>query len=54
MFNIPKLETQIIVLFFALPTASSAYILTKVLGGDSRLMASIISIQTVVAGRIQT
>ncbi|MDY6483871.1 AEC family transporter [Acinetobacter faecalis] len=49
MFNIPKLETQIIVLFFALPTASSAYILTKVLGGDSRLMASIISIQTVVA-----
>lgn len=49
LFNIPKLETQILVLFFALPTASSSYILTKVLGGDSRLMASIISIQTVFA-----
>lgn len=49
LLNIPKLETQIVVLFFALPTASASYVLTKVLGGDSRLMASIISIQTVCA-----
>ncbi len=35
------LESQILVLFFALPTASAAYVLTQVLGGDSRLMASI-------------
>ena len=49
LLNIPKLETQILILFFALPTASAAYILTKVLGGDYRLMASIISMQTVCA-----
>lgn len=49
ILNIPKLETQILVLFCALPTASASYILTKVLGGDSTLMASIISLQTVVA-----
>lgn len=30
--NLPALHTQILVMFFALPTASSAYILTKVLG----------------------
>jgi malonate transporter and related proteins len=47
--NIPQLEMQVLVLFFALPTASSAYILTKVLGGDSQLMAGVISLQTVVA-----
>ncbi|MFV5463520.1 AEC family transporter, partial [Acinetobacter sp. 207] len=47
--NVPVLESQILVLFFALPTASAAYVLTQVLGGDSRLMASIISLQTVFA-----
>lgn len=47
--NLPALHTQILVMFFALPTASSAYILTKVLGGDSQLMASVISLQTVCA-----
>ena len=40
------LETQIFVLYFALPTASASYILTKVLKGDSQLMAGIISLQT--------
>lgn len=47
LLNIPALETQIFVVFFALPTASAAYILTKVLGGDSQLMAGVISLQTV-------
>lgn len=41
-----KLEMQIFVLYFALPTASASYILTKVLKGDSQLMAGIISLQT--------
>ncbi|MFX4790275.1 AEC family transporter, partial [Acinetobacter baumannii] len=35
-----------LVIFFALPTASASYILTKVLGGDSQLMAAVISFQT--------
>ena len=43
------LEVQVLVLFFALPTASAAYILTKVLKGDSQLMAAVISTQTLCA-----
>jgi hypothetical protein len=37
-------------LFQSLPTASSAYILARHLGGDAPLMAGIIALQTVVAG----
>ncbi|MCU4413988.1 AEC family transporter [Acinetobacter sp. WU_MDCI_Axc73] len=48
-FGLSHLETQILVVFFALPTASAAYILTKVLKGDSRLMAAVISLQTLCA-----
>ena len=43
------LETQIFVIYFALPTASASYVLTKVLGGDSQLMAGIISLQIMCA-----
>lgn len=48
-FSLPSLQTQILVIFFALPTASASYILTKVLGGDSQLMAAVISFQTLCA-----
>lgn len=44
--NFSTLETQIFVVYFALPTASASYILTKVLKGDSQLMAGTISLQT--------
>ncbi|KAA8731301.1 AEC family transporter [Acinetobacter qingfengensis] len=37
-----------IIIFFSIPTASSAYVLTKVLGGDHELMAGIISLQTLL------
>jgi len=37
----------IVVLFLALPTASSAYVMAKALGGDSSLMASTITLQTI-------
>lgn len=37
----------IVVLFLALPTASSAYVMAKALGGDSSLMASTIALQTI-------
>ncbi|AZN68316.1 AEC family transporter [Acinetobacter haemolyticus] len=47
--GLPSLQTQILVVFFALPTASAAYILTKVLCGDSQLMAAVISFQTLCA-----
>lgn len=39
-------------LFNTLPTASSAYILARQMGGDARLMASIIAFQTIVAAAI--
>lgn len=37
------------VLFHALPTASSSYILSRRMGGDARLMASITAAQTLIA-----
>lgn len=43
----PVLAT--VVLFNALPCTPSAYIMTKLLGGDHRLFAGIISVQTVLA-----
>ncbi|HBX55236.1 MAG TPA: transporter, partial [Pseudomonas sp.] len=33
----------------ALPTAPTAYVLTRQLGGDSQLMAGIITLQTLLA-----
>jgi predicted permease len=41
--------STIIVMFLALPTAPSAYVLARQLGGDHRLMAAIVTLQTVVA-----
>lgn len=48
LFGLTEIETQVLVLFFALPTASASYVLTRVLGGDSEMMANIISLQTIV------
>ena len=42
-------ETAILVLFFALPTAPTSYVLTRQLGGDSHLMAGIITFQTLLS-----
>jgi predicted permease len=39
----------IAILFNALPTASSSYVMARLLGGDASLMASLIASQTVVA-----
>ncbi|WP_425540800.1 AEC family transporter [Stutzerimonas chloritidismutans] len=49
LLHLPIMETTIIVLFFALPTAPTAYVLTRQLGGDSHLMAGIITLQTLLA-----
>jgi len=49
LFALPAMETTILVLFFALPTAPTAYVLTRQLGGDSHLMAGIITLQTLLA-----
>ena len=36
-------------LFFGLPTAPTAYVLTRQLGGDGHLMAGLITLQTLLA-----
>jgi malonate transporter and related proteins len=38
-----------IALFHALPTASASFVLARALGGDERLMAAILAVQTVAA-----
>lgn len=47
--RLPAMESSVLVLFFALPTAPTAYVLTRQLGGDSHLMAGIITLQTLLA-----
>ncbi len=47
--QLPVLESSVLILFFALPTAPTAYVLTRQLGGDSHLMAGIITLQTLLA-----
>lgn len=50
LLGLAPLESAVLVLFFALPTAPTAYVLTRQLGGDSHLMAGIITLQTLLAG----
>jgi len=49
LFGLPWLELQILVMFGALPTASSAYVLAARLGGNAPLVAFIISAGTLVS-----
>lgn len=49
VLHLPPLESSVLVLFFALPTAPTAYVLTRQLGGDGHLMAGIITLQTLLA-----
>lgn len=49
LLQLPALVGGLVVLFFALPTAPSAYILARQMGGDSQLMAGIITMHTLLA-----
>lgn len=49
LFGLAPISAQTVVLFTALPTASAAYILAVRMGGDGRLVASIISVGTILA-----
>jgi predicted permease len=48
-FGLDHDEVIIAVLFQALPTASSSYVMARQLGGDADLMAGIVAFQTVLA-----
>lgn len=47
--ELPTAESAILLLFFALPTAPTAYVLARQLGGDSHLMAGLITFQTLLS-----
>ncbi|MBW0146685.1 AEC family transporter [Marinobacter arenosus] len=49
MLGLDGLLVQVVILLATLPTATSAYILARQLGGDAPLMAGIISGQTLLA-----
>ena len=50
LMSLTALQTMVLVVFFALPTASASYILTRYLHGDYQLMAGVISLQTLLFG----
>lgn len=47
--GVEAMPLQVLILFGAMPTAPSAYILAKQLGGNVSLMASILTVQTLVS-----
>lgn len=49
LLGLSSLASSLLVLFFALPTAPTAYTLTRQLGGDGALMAQLITLQTLLA-----
>ena len=48
-FGLGGNESMLLMVFFALPTAASSYILTQQMGGDGQLMAGVITLQTALA-----
>jgi predicted permease len=49
LFGLSLLDRQILLLFSALPTSSSAHVLTNRMGGNGRLTATIMSVQTLIS-----
>ncbi len=49
LYKVPDSAALVALIFSALPTASSSYILARQLGGDASLMAGVITSQTVAA-----
>lgn len=49
LLDLPTVVTGVLLIAFISPTASSAYILARQLGGDVEAMASIITLQTLLA-----
>ncbi len=49
LVDVPSTMLAPVLLFQALPTASAAFVLARAMGGDERLMATILAVQTVLA-----
>ncbi|WP_102224101.1 AEC family transporter [Acidimangrovimonas sediminis] len=48
-FHLDGTEALVLVIFSAIPTAPTAYVLTRQLGGDGTFMAGLVTLQTVAA-----
>lgn len=49
IFDLSSAETLVLLVFSAVPTAPSSYVLTRQMGGDGTFMAGIVTLQTVGA-----
>lgn len=49
LWSLDAMTTGVIMVFAAVPTATSAYILARQMGGDAELMAAIITAQTLLS-----
>lgn len=49
LFGMNELDRQVLLVLSVLPTATASYVLAKQLGGDAELMASIITVQTLLS-----
>ncbi|MFN3664405.1 AEC family transporter [Yoonia sp.] len=48
-FGLTGIEALVIIIFFAIPTAPTSYVLTRQFGGDSTYMAGLVTAQTLAA-----
>jgi len=49
LLHLPPLESRVLLLFAALPTASASYVLAVRMGGDGRMVALLISLGTLLS-----
>ncbi|AXO14795.1 AEC family transporter [Thalassospira indica] len=49
MLGLPDIELAAVVLYAALPCSASAYVLARLMGGNAQMMASIITVHTLLA-----
>jgi predicted permease len=49
IFSLNEMMIAILVLFASTPTAPSAFVLARQLGGDLKLMSAVISVQTLIS-----
>jgi predicted permease len=47
--GLPSMEAAVVVVFFAIPSATASYVLTRQLGGNAPMMAGVLTLQTLLA-----
>ena len=49
LFGVDGPALTVVIIVFSVPCASNSYLLARLMGGDAKLMAEIITLQTLVA-----